>query len=49
MTAGQQTIPGRRYREYVPGPDVSGDLAAYLSTQPGIVTTGDRGGHTTQY
>ena len=43
VTAGQQTIRAADI-EYVPGPDVTGDLATYLSTQPGIVTTGDRGG-----
>ena len=29
----------------VPMPSVSADLAAYLQTLPGVVTTGDRGGH----
>ncbi|MDX1420050.1 MAG: TonB-dependent receptor [Rubricoccaceae bacterium] len=28
----------------VPAPDVSGDLANYLTTLPGVVTTGDQGG-----
>ncbi|HLA63576.1 MAG TPA: TonB-dependent receptor, partial [Rhodothermales bacterium] len=28
----------------VPSPDVAGDLANYLTTLPGIVTSGDRGG-----
>lgn len=28
----------------VPGPDVSADLVNYLTTLPGVVTTGDRGG-----
>ncbi len=43
VTAGQQTIRAADI-EYMPGPDVTGDLATYLSAQPGIVTTGDRGG-----
>ena len=43
VTAGQQTIRAADI-EYVPGPDVTGDLATYLSAQPGVVTTGDRGG-----
>ncbi|MEM1041333.1 MAG: TonB-dependent receptor [Bacteroidota bacterium] len=30
--------------ERVPMPDVSGDLAAYLTTLPGVVTTGESGG-----
>lgn len=29
----------------IPMPSVSPDLAAYLQTLPGVVTTGDRGGH----
>lgn len=29
----------------VPTPGVSPDLASYLQTMPGVVTTGDRGGH----
>ena len=28
----------------IPGPDVSGDLAAYLSVMPGVVVIGDQGG-----
>ncbi len=43
VTAGQQTVRPADIEE-VPGPDVSGDLATYLTTQPGIVSTGDRGG-----
>lgn len=43
VTAGQQTIRPADI-ESVPGPDISADLATYLTTQPGIVTTGDRGG-----
>ena len=30
--------------ERIPGPDVSGDLAAYLTTLPGVVLVGDQGG-----
>lgn len=30
--------------EMIPSPDVSGDLVNYLTTFPGIVTVGDRGG-----
>lgn len=29
----------------IPAPSVSADLAAYIQTQPGVVTAGDRGGH----
>lgn len=43
VTAGQQTIRPADV-ELIPAPDVSGDLAGYLTTLPGIVTTGDRGG-----
>ena len=43
VTAGQQTIRAADI-ESVPGLDVSSDLAAYLTAQPGIVSTGDRGG-----
>ncbi|HUF08813.1 MAG TPA: TonB-dependent receptor [Rhodothermales bacterium] len=43
VTAGQQIIRPADI-EHIPGPDVSGDLAAYLTAQPGIVTSGDRGG-----
>jgi hypothetical protein len=32
-------------RYSVPTPAGSGDLASYLQTLPGVVTTGDRGGH----
>lgn len=43
IVAGQQTIrPGEI--ELVPTPDVSGDLASYLTTLPGVVAMGDRGG-----
>lgn len=43
VTAGQQTARPADI-DMIPTPDVSGDLAAYLTAQPGIVTTGDRGG-----
>ena len=43
VTAGLQSIRTQDI-ELVPTPDVSGDLAGYLTTVPGIVTTGDRGG-----
>jgi hypothetical protein len=43
VTAGLQSVRPQDI-ELVPTPDVSGDLAGYLTTVPGIVTTGDRGG-----
>ena len=43
VTAGVQTIDPADIA-MVPTPDVSGDLASYLTTTPGVVTTGDRGG-----
>ena len=43
VTAGVQAIDPRDI-DVVPAPDVSGDLASYLTTSPGVVTTGDRGG-----
>ena len=43
VTAGLQSIRAQDI-ELVPTPDVSGDLAGYLTTVPGVVTTGDRGG-----
>lgn len=43
VTAGLQSIRAEDI-ELVPTPDVSGDLASYLTTVPGVVTTGDRGG-----
>lgn len=43
VTAGVQAIDPRDI-DIVPAPDVSGDLATYLTTSPGVVTTGDRGG-----
>jgi len=44
VTAGHQRIMPEEI-ELVPSPDISADLANYLTTLPGIVTTGDRGGH----
>ncbi len=43
VTAGQQTIRPREI-EMIPAPDVTGDLASYLTTMPSVVTTGDRSG-----
>ena len=43
VVAGQQTIRAADV-ERVPTLDVSGDLAGYLNTLPGVVATGDRGG-----
>ena len=41
--AGRQIIRPEDI-ERVPTPDVSGDLASYLTTLPGVVALGDRGG-----
>jgi len=43
VTAGLQTVSPREM-DLLPTPDVSGDLASFLSTLPGVVTLGDRGG-----
>ena len=43
VDAGQQTIRPEDI-ERVPSPDISSDLATYLTTLPGVVTTGDQGG-----
>ncbi|HEX7071671.1 MAG TPA: TonB-dependent receptor [Rhodothermales bacterium] len=43
ITAGQQTVRPADV-ELIPAPDISGDLAMYLTTLPGVVTVGDRGG-----
>jgi len=43
VTAGLQRIRPEEVR-LVPSPDVSGDLVSYLTTLPGVVTSGDRGG-----
>jgi len=43
-TLGGQRVTPRDLRR-VPVPAGSGDLAGYLQTLPGVVATGDRGGH----
>ncbi len=43
VSAGLQTIRPSDI-EHIPAPDVSGDLASYLTTLPGVVSTGDQGG-----
>lgn len=43
VRAGVQSIRPADIR-LVPAPDVSGDLVSYLTTLPGVVSTGDRGG-----
>lgn len=43
VTAGVQTVRGADIK-LVPTPDVSSDLASYLTTLPGVVTTGEQGG-----
>ena len=43
VTAGLQRIQPQDI-ELVPAPDVSGDLANYLTTLPSVVTAGDQGG-----
>ena len=43
LTAGLQTVRSADI-EMVPMPDVSADLANYLTSLPGIVSQGDRGG-----
>ena len=43
ITAGHQRITPEEI-ELVPSPDISADLANYLTTLPGVVTAGDRGG-----
>ena len=43
VTAGQQTIRPREI-ERIPTLDATGDLATYLTTLPGVVSTGDQGG-----
>ncbi len=43
FSAGLTRIDAQDLRR-VPTPDVSFDLAGYLQTRPGVVTTGDRGG-----
>ncbi len=43
VTAGLQTVSPMDM-DILPAPDVSGDLASFLTTLPGVVTLGDRGG-----
>ena len=43
VTAGLQTITPKDM-DLLPTPDVSGDLASYLTSLPGVVSLGDRGG-----
>jgi hypothetical protein len=43
ITAGLQSVRPSDI-DRIPTPDVSGDLASYLTTMPGVVTEGDRGG-----
>lgn len=43
IVAGLQTVSARDL-ELIPAPDITADLVSYLTTMPGIVTTGDRGG-----
>ena len=43
ITAGRQRIRPEEL-ELIPTPDVSADLASYLTTLPGIISIGDRGG-----
>jgi len=43
VLAGQTTVRPADV-EMIPSPDVSGDLVNYLTTMPGIVSVGDRGG-----
>ncbi len=43
VTAGLQVIRPQDI-EVIPSPDISGDLANFLTALPGVVTLGDRGG-----
>ena len=43
LTGGLQSITPRDIA-LIPSPDLSGDLATYLATLPGVVSTGDQGG-----
>ena len=43
VTAGLQSVSPQDI-ELIPAPDVSGDLVNYITTLPGVVSTGDRGG-----
>lgn len=44
ISAGRQRVEAADFAR-VPTPAASGDLASYLQTLPGVVSTGDRGGH----
>ena len=43
VTAGQQVVTPRDI-DLIPMPDISGDLASFLTALPGVVSLGDRGG-----
>ncbi len=43
VTAGLQIVRPQDI-EVIPAPDISGDLASFLTALPGVVTLGDRGG-----
>ena len=43
VVAGMQTVTPEQIAA-IPGPDISGDLVSYLSSMPGVVLMGDRGG-----
>ncbi len=43
VAAGIQSIRPRDI-QLIPSPDLSGDLASYLATLPGVVSSGDQGG-----
>ena len=43
IVAGMQTVTPEQITA-IPGPDISGDLVSYLSSMPGVVLMGDRGG-----
>lgn len=43
VRAGLQTVDAQDL-ELVPAPDITADLVSYLTTMPGIISTGDRGG-----
>ena len=43
VTAGLQTVRPKDV-EYIPTPDVSADLVSYITTIPGVVSSGDQGG-----
>lgn len=43
VSAGLQTVRAQDV-EYIPTPDVSADLVSYITTIPGVVSSGDQGG-----